>query len=72
VVNPIKDSLGTKTRAGTTRIAAAIYCPFPVVAPEQIATFARELAGWLCDGKDGARAVHDVLLPGETIALSLE
>ncbi len=65
LVNPVKDSLLTKTTDATTRVAACIYTPLGVVTADQLraicAAFAEELAG--CG--EAVETAFAVLLPGE-------
>jgi DNA/RNA-binding domain of Phe-tRNA-synthetase-like protein len=70
IVNPVKDSLATKTTAETRNVAAAIYCP---LSPELDATgalaIANELLGWLVLASGSGQA--GVALAGSKCVLSL-
>jgi DNA/RNA-binding domain of Phe-tRNA-synthetase-like protein len=69
IVNPIKDSLATKTTIETTRVAAAVYCPLSACDEAHIALVTEELARWVSQGGQGAKAMWAVLLPGSSVTL---
>ncbi|CAM3313376.1 phenylalanine--tRNA ligase beta subunit-related protein [Rhodothermus bifroesti] len=65
IVNPVKDSLMTKTHAGTTRVAACIYAPASVVSAAQLQEICREFAGWLQYCGSSVQTAWTVLTPGQ-------
>lgn len=70
MVNPVKDSLGTKTTTATRNVAAAIYCPlFGGLDVRGISRIAAELLDWLRSCGDGASGACGVLLPHGRLSL---
>lgn len=65
VVNPVKDSLATKTTAQTRRVAACIYTPLSVISPDDLLVLCAEFAALLAGCGDGVETAHGVVLPGE-------
>lgn len=66
IVNPVKDSLFTKTTDSTNRVAACIYAPEAAVSPSDLAKMCSELASLLgACGRDVETASH-VLARGES------
>lgn len=64
IVNPVKDSLQTKTTVDTRRVAASIYAP-PVVTQERLMSICAEFASLLGECGKEIRQSFDVVLPGE-------
>ncbi len=52
IVNPVKDSLATKTDERTTRVMACVYAPASAVSAETLADICQTFAVWL--GRCGA------------------
>jgi DNA/RNA-binding domain of Phe-tRNA-synthetase-like protein len=71
IVNPVKDSLATKTKESTTQIAAAVYCPLRAMDETRLRAVCGELAGWVVSSNPGARTAHGVLGPGQTLELGV-
>lgn len=67
IVNPVKDSLATKTTEATTRVAALLYAPAALEAALQAAT--AELAALLAGCGPAAEVRHAVLPPGAEAAV---
>ena len=65
IVNPVKDSLATKTTDQTRRVAACIYTPLAVVSPDDLASICAEFAELLGGCGDAVETAHGVVLPGE-------
>ena len=65
IVNPVKDSLATKTTDGTRRVAACVYTPLAVVSPDDLASICAEFAALLAGCGDAVETAHGVVLPGE-------
>lgn len=66
IVNPIKDSLATKTTPATTRVAACVYSPLGTVSPERLDEICAVFAGWLAGAGDGVTTSHGIVHPGES------
>lgn len=69
IVNPVKDSLATKTTEATRRVAACIYAPAAVVTPEALQALCAEFATWLSGCGEAVETAHAVATPGETVVL---
>jgi DNA/RNA-binding domain of Phe-tRNA-synthetase-like protein len=69
IVNPVKDSLATKTTGRTGRVAACVYTPLGAVPEGRLAGICAEFAALL--GRCGAsgEVASGVVLPGETKAV---
>lgn len=65
MVNPVKDSLATKTTDQTRRVAACVYTPLAVVAPAELTTICAAFAAWLAGCGDAVETSYAVVLPGE-------
>ncbi len=65
IVNPVKDSLATKTTPETTRVAAAVYAPLAAMPPDTLAAICDEFAGLLAACGAAEDVACAVLLPGE-------
>lgn len=65
IVNPVKDSLATKTTPETTRVAACVYAPAAAVSPEVLEALCDEFARWLAACGDNVRVARAVVAPGE-------
>ena len=65
VVNPVKDSLATKTTEQTRRVAACIYTPLSVISPDELLVLCAEFAALLTGCGDDVETAHAVVLPGE-------
>lgn len=66
VVNPVKDSLATKTTDQTRRVAACVYAPLSVVPPDVLTAVCAEFAALLGGCGDAVETAHGVVLPGES------
>ena len=66
IVNPVKDSLLTKTTPETNRVAACVYTPANVVSHEDIEAVCREFAGLLAQCGDAVETAFRILSPGES------
>lgn len=66
IVNPVKDSLLTKTTPSTTRVGACIYAAAGAVSSEFLESMCREFAELLEQCGEGVDAAHAVLSPGES------
>lgn len=64
IVNPVKDSLRTKTTDATTRVAACIYAP-AAYPPAALEALCRTFAAWLAACGDAVAVAHAVVPPGE-------
>lgn len=64
IVNPIKDSLATKTTPKTRRVAACIYAPSAAVSASDLRDMCREFAHLLAECGDDVDTGHAVLEPG--------
>lgn len=69
IVNPVKDSLATKTTDETRRVAACIYAPAAVVTPEALAGICAEFAQWLAGCGEAVETAFAVAEPGRTAVL---
>ena len=69
IINPVKDSLATKTTDQTRRVAACVYTPLAVVSPEELASVCAEFAALLAGCGDAVETAHGVVLPGESIGI---
>ena len=67
IVNPVKDSLATKTTEQTRRVAACIYTPLSVISPDELLVLCAEFAALLAGCGDGVETAHGVVLPGEVL-----
>lgn len=65
IVNPVKDSLATKTTDATRRVAACIYTPLDAVPPDMLAAHCTLFADLLAGCGDGVETAWAVVLPGE-------
>ena len=64
VVNPVKDSLATKTTAQTRRVAACIYTPLSVASPDELAVLCAEFAALLAGCGEAVETAYGVVMPG--------
>ena len=69
IINPVKDSLATKTTDQTRRVAACVYTPLSVVSPEALAAICAEFAALLAACGDAVETAHGVVLPGEVLSV---
>lgn len=69
IVNPVKDSLLTKTTSSTTRVGACIYVPAPAVSMGYLETMCREFAGLLEQCGESVDSAYDVLSTGDSNAV---
>lgn len=65
IVNPVKDSLLTKTTEATTRVGACIYAPADAVSREELRAVCAEFAQWLAACGTSVEATYDVVAPGD-------
>lgn len=63
IVNPVKDSMATKTTVETTHVVASIYAPQDVVQVDELRTWCAEFAGWLAECGEDVQTAYDVALP---------
>ena len=68
-VNPVKDSLATKTTGQTRRVAACVYTPLTAVSPGELAALCADFAALLAGCGDAVETAHGVVMPGEVIAV---
>lgn len=66
VVNPVRDSLGTKTTAETRSVAACVYAAATVFSPAELAAVCREFADLLSGCGDDVRTAFEVVEPQST------
>ncbi len=66
IVNPVKDSMSTKTSDATRFVAAAVYGPV-AVADLGLDTTCAEFADWLAMSSDAAEPSYRLAMPGETV-----
>ena len=69
VISPIKDSELAKTRAETSRVAAAIYAPAGAVSASELEDVCRRFASWLDRCGSGVALSTAVLEPGDLAQL---
>jgi hypothetical protein len=69
MVTPIKDSMLTKIRDDTTRIAGCIYYPLQAGSTEHLVAITGELEGWLSSCGEGARSAAAIVTRGQTVEL---
>lgn len=65
IVNPVKDSLATKTTDRTTRVGACVYAPASVVPRSLLEAICDEFAGWLAACGNGVQVATGIVAPGE-------
>jgi DNA/RNA-binding domain of Phe-tRNA-synthetase-like protein len=65
IVNPVKDSLATKTTDQTRRVAACVYTPLAVVSPDELTAICAAFAAWLAGCGDAVETAYAVVLPRE-------
>lgn len=63
IVNPVKDSLATKTTAATTHVAACVYAPHQAVPVDVLRRWCADFAGWLAQCGSNVETAYDVALP---------
>lgn len=66
IVNPVKDSLATKTTPETRRVAACLYAPAGAITPGDLAAACAAFANLLAACGPAAEAAHALAHPGET------
>ena len=66
IVNPVKDSLLTKTTPQTTRVAACVYTPASVVSHKELERVCSEFAELLGHCGEAAETAFRILSPGES------
>lgn len=69
IVNPVKDSLATKTTDTTSRVAACIYTSLTMISREAIQALCAEFADLLAGCGEGVDVTYSVVLPGEQVAI---
>lgn len=67
IVNPVKDSLATKTTDATHNVAACIYTPLTAITTAQLEQICAEFAEWLAGCSDAVDTAWGIALPGETV-----
>ena len=65
IVNPVKDSLLTKTTDETTRVGACVYAPADAVSRERLEAVCDEFARWLAGCGDAVSVAVGIVAPGE-------
>lgn len=65
IVNPVKDSMATKTTPDTTRVAASIYAPLNAVPADALQAICVEFRELLAACGPAVDVAHAVVLPGE-------
>jgi DNA/RNA-binding domain of Phe-tRNA-synthetase-like protein len=71
IVNPIKDSLATKTTAHSSFIAAAIYTPIEGGVSNALTDICAEFAHWLAQCGSEVKTNTAILLPQEVASLAI-
>lgn len=66
IVNPVKDSLATKTTPQTNAVAACVYAPMEAVSVDELADLCANFAAWLARCGEAPETGAGVVLPGET------
>ena len=66
IVNPVKDSLATKTTPQTNAVAACVYAPMEAVTVDELADLCADFAAWLARCGEAPETGAGVVLPGET------
>lgn len=69
IVNPVRDSLATKTNADTHRVAACLYAPLNVVSPADLKKICAEFLALLAECGDNVDGGYAVLTFGSTVDL---
>lgn len=69
IVNPVKDSLATKTTPETTRVAACIYAPVPAVSAEALQAVTRTFAELLAGCGGDVAVTSGIVGPGDSVRL---
>ena len=69
IVNPVKDSLATKTTPQTSRVAACIYAPAAATTAGQLEAMCSEFSAMLSECGPAVRAAHTLVAPGSTATL---
>ena len=67
IINPVKDSLATKTTDATRNVAACIYTSLTAVTTAQLEAVCEEFAEWLAGCGDAVETAWSVALPGEDV-----
>ena len=67
LVTPIKDSLATKLRADSSRIAGCIYYPVGAGSRPQLSRITGEFLKWLLSCGARAQGQCELCMPGETV-----
>ena len=65
IVNPIKDSMRTKTTPQTRKVAAAVYLPVPGIDRDTANEIGNSFAEWLSRCGSTVRVHHALVAPGE-------
>ncbi len=71
IVNPVKDSLATKTTPQTQRVAAVIYSSAEAASASELADELADFERWLRGTGSGVQAAHGIAVVGETCRLTL-
>ena len=69
IVNPVKDSLATKTTPRTSRVAACIYAPAAATTAPQLEMICAEFGELLSRCGDAVKTAHALAAPGSTVTL---
>jgi len=69
IVNPVKDSIATKTTMSTNRIAACIYGPLAEVTQERMTAICQEFATLIQENGDTVDVTHGIVLPGDLVSV---
>ena len=66
IVNPVKDSLATKTTPETRRVAACLYAPASALSTDELAAVCAAFAELLAACGPAVETAHALARPGET------
>lgn len=66
IVNPVKDSLATKTDEATTRVAACVYAPASLVSRAMLQLICQTFAAWLARCGDRVETAWAIVQPEQT------
>jgi DNA/RNA-binding domain of Phe-tRNA-synthetase-like protein len=64
IVNPVKDSVATRTTPKTSQVAACLYVPRTVVADDEVRSICATMADWLARCGDAVTVAYGVVSPG--------
>ncbi len=70
IVNPVKDSLATKTTGETRRVAAVVYSSIEAASEDELESVLAHFETWLRGTGPAVRAARGLARPGETLTLA--